>query len=120
REAFERPGAEAEMRCRVAHAVVRAKQRGVEGLDIFLTPFRAAIDQPDQHPTVRLAVARALVDLEARDAAPSLLRIARAEGAEMRNFIEPALARWDYRPAREVWLDRLGEPETPSWSLVLA
>src|SRR5262249_36013426 len=40
--------------------------------------------------------------------------------AEMRNLIEPALARWDYRPAREMWLQRLDDPETPSWSLVLA
>src|SRR5438034_11564527 len=85
RKAFERPGAEAEMRCRVADAVVRAKQRGADGLEIFLTPFRAALDQPDQHPTVQLAVARALVALQARDAAPSLLRIARAGGVELRN-----------------------------------
>ncbi|MBI1915568.1 MAG: hypothetical protein HYS12_12670 [Planctomycetes bacterium] len=119
-KAFERPGAEAETRCRIADAVVRARQRRVEGLEVFIAPFRAAVDQPDQHPTVRLAVARALVALEARDAAPSLLRIAWAGGAEMRNTVEPALARWDYRPAREGWLERLGDPETPSWSLVLA
>src|SRR5262249_34382604 len=118
-KAFEQSEAEAETRCRVADAVVRARQRRVEGLEMFIAPFRAAVDQPDQHPTVRLAVARALVALEARDAAPSLLRIARADGAEMRNLIEPALARWDYRPAREMWLQRLGDPETPSWSLVL-
>jgi HEAT repeat protein len=119
-KAFEREGAEAETRCRVADAVVRARQRGVAGLEVFIAPFRAAVDQPDQHPAVRLAVARALVVLEARDAAPSLLRMARAGGAEVRNVIEPALARWNYRPAREVWLERLGDPETPAWSLVLA
>jgi HEAT repeat protein len=120
RRAFERPGAEAEIRCRLAHAVVRAKQLGVEDLDIFLPPFRGAIDQPDQHPTVRLAVARALVVLDARDAAPSLLRIAREGDVAMRNVIEPALARWNFQPARQVWLERLGDPATPPWSLVLA
>src|SRR3954451_22273314 len=55
-KAFERPDAEAETRCRVADAVVRARQRRVEGLAMFIAPFRAAVDQPDQHPSVRLAV----------------------------------------------------------------
>src|SRR5262245_51230664 len=51
RKAFEQSEAEAETRCRVADAVVRARQRRVEGLEMFIAPFRAAVDQPDQHPT---------------------------------------------------------------------
>src|SRR5437867_3660283 len=76
-KAFERPGAEAETRCRVADAVVRARQRRVEGLEVFIAPFRAAVDQPDEHPMARLTMARALAALAARAAAPSLLRIPR-------------------------------------------
>jgi HEAT repeat protein len=115
---LERP--EAELRCRAAEAIVRAHGRGVKGLETTIGPLRAALDQPDQHPAVRLAVARALIVLEAQVAAPSLFRLARSGGVELRNVVEPALARWDYRPARAVWLERLRDPETPSWSLVLA
>src|SRR5262245_13575441 len=115
---LERP--DMEMRCRAAEAIVRAHGRGVKGLETTIAPLRAALEQPDQHPAVRLAVARALIVLEARGAAPSLFRLARSGGVELRNLVEPALARWDYQPAREVWLERLRDSETPSWSLVLA
>src|SRR5262245_54211890 len=98
---LERP--DAEMRCRAAEAIVRAHGRGVKGLETTIAPLRAVLDQPDQHPAVRLAVARALIVLEAQDSARSLFRLARSGGVELRNVIEPALARWNYRPAREVW-----------------
>ncbi len=116
--ALERP--EADLRCKAAHAIALAHRRGLKGLETTIAALRAALDRPDQHPTVRLAVAQALITLEAREAAPSLFRQAQSGGSALRNLIEPALARWDYRPARALWLKRLHESATPQWSLVLA
>jgi HEAT repeat protein len=117
-KALERP--ELELRCRAADTISQAHEIGLKGLEVTLAPLRAALDQTDQDPAVRLAAAHALVVIDAREAAPSLLQQAQAAGGDLANLVEPALARWDYRPARQVWLDRLKEPATPQRSLVLA
>jgi HEAT repeat protein len=116
--ALERP--EADLRCQAAAAVALAQRRGVKGLEATIAPLVAALDRPDQHPSVRLAVAQALVALDARAAAPSLFRQAQAGGSDLRDLVEPALARWDYRPARAVWLERLRGPGGRYRELVLA
>jgi HEAT repeat protein len=116
--ALKRP--EVEMRTQAAVSISRAHLRGMKGLDVAVPDLVALLDAPDQHPAVRLAAAKALVDLGARQAAPNLLARAQAEGAEFREAVEPALASWDHRPARTLWLARLDAPATPVRSLVLA
>jgi HEAT repeat protein len=116
--ALERP--ETDLRCQAAHAIAVAHRDGVKGFETTIDPLLAVIDQPDQHPAVRLAVAEALIALEAKKTAPSLFRHAQAGDGDLRERIEPALARWDYRPARAVWLERLRAPATPRRSLILA
>jgi HEAT repeat protein len=117
-KALERP--EADLKCKAADAVALAHRRGVKGLETTVDPLRAVLDQADAHPAVRLAVARTLIALEARGTAPSLLRQAQSGGGDLRELVEPALARWDYAPARAVWLARVRDPATPSQDLVLA
>jgi HEAT repeat protein len=116
-KALERP--EVELKCRAAEAFVLAHRRGFKTPEA-VAPLVAALERPDQHPSVRLAVAQALVALDARQAAPNLFQQARKGGSNLRELIEPALARWDHRPARAVWLERLADPATPRRSLLLA
>jgi HEAT repeat protein len=115
--ALERP--EAEMRCRAAETIAQAHRRGMKGLETTIPALVAALDRAEQHPAVRLAAARTLIALEAQQAAPSLLRHAQSGGA-LSDFIEPTLARWDYQPARAVWLKRLDDPATSPRGLILA
>jgi HEAT repeat protein len=117
-KALQRP--EAEMRYRAADAIALAHRRGFKGMETTVAPLVTVLDQPDQHPTVRLAAARALVTLEARAAAPSLFKQAQTGDVPLREIVEPALARWDYRPARALWLERLGDGATPHRALLLA
>jgi HEAT repeat protein len=117
-KALERP--EADLRCRAAEAIAQARRRGAEGLEVTVGPLRAALDRSDQHPAVRLAAAHALAALDAREAAASFLREAREGDGDLRNVVEPALARWDYPPARDLWLERLRDPATPTPLLVAA
>jgi HEAT repeat protein len=117
-KALQRP--EADMRCKAAGAIALARRQGVKGLETTVAPLLAELDRPEQHPTVRLTVAQALVALEAREAAPGLLRAAEAGGDDVRAIIEPALAAWDYRPARAVWLARVADPMASPPGLVLA
>jgi hypothetical protein len=117
-KALERP--ETDLKCQAAQTVSKAQRRGIKGLEVTVSPLIAVLDKPEQHPTVRLAVAEALITLQARDAAPSLLQQAQSGTIELRELIEPALAQWDFRPARAVWLERLREPSTPQRNLILA
>lgn len=116
--ALQRP--EADFRCKAADAIALAARRGVTGLETTVAPLWDALDLPDQHPAVRLAIAKALIELDARKAAPSLLRQALAGGNDLREIVEPALARWKYRDAGPAWLARLQDSTTPPRSLVLA
>jgi HEAT repeat protein len=71
-------------------------------------------------PAARLAAAQALVDLDAKNSASALADSARKYGADFRLIVEPALARWDYRPLREVWQGRLNSTQVHYRDLVLA
>jgi HEAT repeat protein len=111
---------EPDLRRQAADAVAVAHRRGADGLTKTVEPLVKIVDREDEHPAVRLAAARALVELDARDAAESLFRQAQAGDADLREVVEPALARWDYRPARAAWLARLRDPAAPRRKLVLA
>jgi HEAT repeat protein len=116
--ALEQP--EVDLKCRAADAIALARTRGVKGFEPAIKPLLGALDEPDQHPSVRLAAARALIALEARGSAPSLFQHARTGTSAFRDLVEPALAWWDYQPARAEWLKRLRDPATRQRSLVLA
>jgi HEAT repeat protein len=116
--ALDRP--DADTRCKAAATIVQAKERGMTGLEPAIRPLMRELDRADQHPSVRLAAARALVALDARESAASLLKHVESGGAEFRETVEPALAKWDFEPARAVWLDRLNQPPPRHRSLLLA
>ncbi len=113
-------GQDMELKCWAAQTIIQAHHRGFKGMETTIPSLLAAFDKADQPLAVRLAVARALVELDARKAAASLFRQAQSGDGDLRDTIEPALARWDYRPARQMWLERLGQPTTSHQNLVLA
>lgn len=117
-EALRRP--EADSQCRAALTIALAHRRGMKGLEATVPDLVAALERPDGHPDVRLAAARAIIELDARDAAAALFRLVRAGDGDLCRLVEPALARWDYRPARDLWLERLGRPDDPGGGLILA
>jgi HEAT repeat protein len=117
-DALARP--EAEMRCKAAATIVLARKRGVPGLEEAVRPLIEALDKPEPHAAARLAIAQALIALDARASAASLLRQAKTGSSDLCDVVEPALAKWDHRPARELWLARLRSSDTPHHSLELA
>lgn len=118
RTVLDRP--EADAKVRVAQDVVLAQSRGMPGLDTLAGPLARELERPGQHPTAVLAVARALVAIDARSAADALHRTAAAGGHDLKEVIEPALARWDHPAARADWLARVRTPATPQRLLTLA
>jgi HEAT repeat protein len=110
-KALERP--EHEARGKAAASMALAHQRGMAGVSAAVPALVRALEVDDQPASVRVAVARALVVLDARDAAAKLFAHVRTAGADYRVVVEPALAAWDFKPARAEWLDRLkaGKPD---------
>jgi HEAT repeat protein len=118
REALEHAGAD--IPCQAALAVVAAHRQGLHGLEVLQEPLIHALTDPNRHPTVRLAAARALIELNAQASAPSLFRQVEGGDADLCALIEPALARWDYKPARKLWLARLTDPPPGGQALIRA
>jgi HEAT repeat protein len=117
-EALRRP--EADYLCQAALTIALAHRRGMPGLETAVKPLLETLDRPDLHPSVRLAIVGTLIKLDAREAADALFRLAESGNQSLRQEIEPALARWDYKPAREVWLDRLRRSEASNNGVLLA
>jgi HEAT repeat protein len=106
-QSLDRP--EADFRCQAALAIAKAQGRGMMGLSVAVAPLLREFKKPGQHTSVRLAAAKALVALDARDAAADL-HAASIDDLDLREIVEPALTKWDYKPARELWLARLDQP----------
>lgn len=103
---LERP--EVELRTQAALAITSAHQRGMTGLETAIPALHRALESAE-HPHVRLATAQALIAIEAKSSAELLLSQAK-EVVDLREVVDPALAKWDYHPARAIWLERLNQP----------
>jgi HEAT repeat protein len=110
---------EADVRREAAVTIVLAHRFGMEEIETTVPAMRAALEDRGQHPAVVIALAHALIELDARDAASSLAQRA-TESLELAEVIEPALARWDYQPIRKQWLARLEDRSARRALLVLA
>ena len=75
-QALERP--DNDLKCQAAAAIGLARRRGMPGVESTAPALLRTLDQPNQHPSVRLAVAQALIALDAREAAPQLFAHARS------------------------------------------
>jgi HEAT repeat protein len=107
-QALERP--ESDYKANAAIAIAAAHERGLKGLEASVDPLRRELAKPDIRPVVRTSIVRALVALDARHAAPDLLKLTDSGDADLSELIVPALARWDYKPARAGWLEQLHRP----------
>jgi HEAT repeat protein len=110
-QALDRP--EKSLQCQAATTIVQAHERGMPGLDKTILSLVRVLDRPEQDVAVRLAAARALIALNAKQSAPRLFEHAQKDGIDMRNLVEPALAKWSYEPAKLVWLERIAQRGMP-------
>lgn len=103
-----------------AECIAAAHAEGLPGLVECVPELRAVLATADLHPSAAYAVCRALIVLEAHEAADELYAVADREGTSFRLMIEPVLAEWDYQPIREEWRRRLGDESTHRRELILA
>lgn len=109
---------EADVQREAADTIARAHQLGMPvspelGKELSEALVKV-LELPDQHVAARTAAARTLVEIDARQTAELLARHASLGPLELTQVVEPALARWDYRPQRDVWLQRLSKGSRPA------
>jgi hypothetical protein len=92
----------------------------MENLEDTAPKLVAELEAPKANPIVKLAAARALIALDARQTADVLMKHALADSWDIAQLIEPALARWKHVPMNAEWLKRLGDPATRSRVLLLS
>ena len=111
---------EIELRRLAADSISLAHRYGAPGLQPTGEALMQVLQQDAQPPVVLRAVARALVELDERRAAAVLFRRSQAGAIEVAQVIEPALAKWNFEPIRDVWLQRLENTATRRTPLLLA
>ena len=116
--ALQRP--EVDYQRKAAETVARAHAYGIPNLTQLVPQLETILTAKGSHRAARYAAARALIVLEARDSAAKLLQAGLDYGSELRQLVEPALAQWDFIPARAVWNQRLESAQTFPRDLVLA
>ena len=117
-EALQRP--EIDLQRQSAETIARAHKLGMTDLADVVPLLIERLEAADSKPIVRYAAARTLIVLNAREAAPVLMKHAQTGGFDMAQLVEPACARWEVREdVRRV--DRPpGECEVAAPELVLA
>ncbi|MEX2286512.1 MAG: HEAT repeat domain-containing protein [Planctomycetaceae bacterium] len=117
-QALARP--EADLKIEAAKAIAKAHSRGMPDLKDTAEQLTAALGESDLHPIAALAIARALIVLDARESAATLHQHAMSDGAEFAQLAEPALLKWKFEPVKKTWLDRLNSEHPPRRLLALA
>ena len=116
--ALDRP--ESELQRMAADTIALAHRSGMPELLDTADKLIALLEQENVEPVVRNAAARALVTLNASQASEAFLRVMKSGSLDLGTIVEPALARWNHAPARNLWRERLDDPETERARLILA
>lgn len=117
-KALARP--EAEMQRMAAESIAQAHAYKLANIHEATPALIKIVTAAESHSSARFAAARALIVLDAKDAAAALLEASRKHGSDLRQLVEPALAKWKFEPARNVWRKRLEIPSTRLRDLILA
>lgn len=111
---------EADLQRLAAETIAEAHRVGVPELSEAQPRLIKIVTTAATHPAARAAATWALIVLESKDAAPALFEASQQHGSDLRQLIEPALARWKFEPIRAVWHQRLSDKETRHRELMLA
>ncbi len=124
-----------ETRRHAAEDIGRAHSLGMKDLTQFVPILLAQMDEPKQHPVFVIAACKALMLLEAKQAADSFHRhnlragemgVIRGSsitpkdakessggGIELLLITDPALARWNHEQAKPLWVRRIADVAAP-------
>lgn len=109
-----------ELRRLAADTITKAHRLGMQRLEDSVDELLKLLRRNDIDRMTRRAAATALVELDAKQAAEELASRLADSDLDYAQAVEPALARWDYKPMREQWLQRLDDSTFGRVRLTLA
>lgn len=116
--ALDRP--ESDMQRMAAETIARGHLFSVPGLEEAIPRLEELLLSDKSHPATRFAAARALIVLESRSSADKLFQVSRKHEADLRQLIEPVLAKWNFTQIIPEWKGRLVNPDVRPRDLILA
>lgn len=117
-EALARP--EAQMQRMAAETIADAHAFDLPDIDKAKPGLIKIVSADATNAAARFSAARTLIVMDAKDAAAALFEASQKHGADLRQLVEPALAKWNHEPAHKVWQKRLTTPGTRLRDLILA
>jgi len=108
------------VRRRAAETIVKARRLGMNGLEVAIGDLARLANNDKEHPMVRFSALRALVALDAKSKAETVLRVAVVLGSDAESDSFQALARWQHEPAQQLWRQRLNDPTTATQALLIS
>ncbi len=117
-EALDRP--ESSLQRLAIDTFAVASRRGMAGLDRVIPRLVEKLEDSDAERPVRLAAARALIAMDARQHADVLASVAVGIDVGFQLAVESALARWGAEPMVATWLNRLGDAAAEPAALQIA
>ena len=92
----------------IAISIEQMTLRNVSGVtpEMF-AELKSILNDDAKNRELIFSTAGALIAHDQRDSAERLFELSQSGPSELAMMIEPALARWNHQPARQVWLDRL-------------
>lgn len=117
-EALTRP--EIDLQRMAAESIARGARLNVNGLEATIPRLRELVTADATQIIPRIAAARALAALNAKDSAPDLAAAAAKYDGEFRWVSERALGLWRYEPIRAEWRSRLTSPQIRHRDMKLA
>ncbi|MDE0734798.1 MAG: hypothetical protein OSB47_03190, partial [Pirellulaceae bacterium] len=113
-------GSESAVQRQAAQAIYRASFFKVSDLETTIPHLQAVLAKTEENRSTRLAIAHTLIQLEAREAVPLFLKVAKEGDFELCMLVEPALAAWKDQPVRQLWQQRLNNSLTSQGLTLLA
>lgn len=118
KSAMARP--ESELKRQVADSIAVAHRLGHDGMKAAIPELTALIQEEKIHPATRQAAANALIVLDSRGSAAALMAASQNGNKDLRQLVEPALARWNVEAMRPIWRQRIASINSPRRDLILA
>lgn len=118
KSAMARP--ESELKRQVADSIAIAHRLGHEGMKEAIPELTALIKEEKIHPATRQAAANSLIILDSRGSAAALMAASQSGNKDLRQLVEPALARWNVEAMRPIWRQRIKSINSPRRDLILA
>ena len=117
-KALARP--EAEMQRMAAESISHAHAFDLPDIETAKPALLKVVSAESSHSAARFAAARALIVMDSRETAAELFEASQRHGTDLRQLVEPVLAKWKFEPIRSVWRKRLSAPSTHLRDLILA